>query len=146
VVVSVDHSLTIARAVWGRIPLGMNLGENRTNPVLEPDDTAYNLWLSQMVAQMFVMNSVFPKGHVPGSIPMLLMGIAKAQLDGHELSVSDIVGHARRCEPTGLRYIAMLEKYDWICRSPADPERCRLTPSGDALIRKMWQRSRYIYE
>lgn len=124
----------------------MSLGENQPILAPEPNDAAYNLWLSRMVMQMFAMNSVFPRGHVPGSIPALLMGIAKAQLDDHELSVSDIVSYARGGESTARRYIAMLEKYDWICRSPVDPERCRLTPVGDALIRKMWQRSRYIYE
>lgn len=120
--------------------------DNNDRVVKANPDAEYSRWLSRMVVQMLVFNSVLPKGYVPGSIPLLLIGIAKAQLDGNALSVSDILAQAKGLESTSLRYIDVVERKGWVCRDPADSERCCLTEAGDALVRKMWHRSRYLYD
>jgi DNA-binding MarR family transcriptional regulator len=127
--------------------MGIILGDKATDQSPETDDqTAYNRWLTRTVVQTLLINRNLPRGYVEGSISLILIGFAKAYLDGHDLAVTDLITYAQGKDNTARRYIALLEKDGWIDVSPADPDRRRLTEAGHIMVRKMWQRCRHLYE
>lgn len=125
------------------------MGDSEVHPVPEADfDAEYRRWLSRMVLQIIVLNGALPPGHATNSVQLMLLTVAKAALDGQELTVADIVAYARArgAVETSLRYLDLLERNGWVCRNPAQPDHCRPTEEGDALVRMMWQRSRNLYD
>ena len=131
----------------GRYPLGMILGENwNDQSVVTDDQQAYDRWLTRTVIQTLSISRSLPRGYAAGSISSILIGFAKANLDGHDLSATDLIAYAQGNDNTALRYIALLEKDGWIEVSPLDPDRRRLTEAGHIMVRKMWQRCSHLYE
>jgi predicted transcriptional regulator len=98
----------------------------------------YDRWLTSIVLQGLTINRILPASYVEHSIPVLLMGLAKASLDGHGLTASDIAMASNVNLNITRRYLALFEKDGYTRRDPKNQDAYLLTEFGESFVWKIW--------
>ncbi|MEY2928273.1 MAG: hypothetical protein RL367_2750 [Pseudomonadota bacterium] len=104
----------------------------------------YDRWLTSIVMQGLVVNRLLPASYVEHSIPVLLMGLTKASLDGYGLEAAEIASASNVGQEITGRYLALFEKDGYAQRNPRNPDAYLITAAGEAFVWNLWLECRKL--